>query len=303
MALPSRTTDFIFNTGTEAVNEVSITLDDTADYGGATFFTSDIVVEKNGTVLTETTDYVISGSSPTYIVSFVVPVILGTTPVRIYRRTTRASSLVVYPAATASLDSNRHLNKSTYQWLFIVQELYDMILGCLRAVVSSGSIVWDFCTLRGINCVNPVNDQDVATKKYVDDQDAIMLAAAKAYTDAEILTLKNYLLAYIATYVTNALLAYDTTIKAWVLAQLAALTSSTFAGTTTILEDTITLSPGETVVTTNITVNDGPNVVDIDGAVQKLTTNYTVTGAKEITLVAPYTSSVEIHITHFKIST
>ena len=309
MGLPARTTDFIFEMPL-TLSELEVTLDDIADIGGATLFTSTIVVEKSGTALTAGVDYTIAGTGPSYTITFATPVTFDETPIRVYRSTTRSSSLVVFPGSAASLDSMRHLNKSAYQWLFLIQELYDRILGCLRATAGSRGTAWDFLGYRGINAEDPEEDQDVTTKKYVDTQDQLILAQAKAYTDQKIAEFKDYIEAWVAAYVANALSVYDTTIKAWVTNAINALRNELlqlihggYAGTTTLQEDSVALAAGETVATFAITLNDGPNLVFADGVAQMLATDYSVTAANELTFVFPFATGVTVHVVHFKINT
>lgn len=299
MALPARTTDFIFNTGSALITSVDVTLDVTADYGGTTYFTSTMVVEKSGVALTVDVDYTVSTVGSDYRITFTTAVNPSMTPIRIYRRTDRSQTLVQFPGATTSLDAQRHLNKANWQWLFIVQELYDMILTCIRAATSTRGVTWDFLDYIGANCKDPVLAQDVSTKHYTDVQDEYYYALAKAYTDAAINALRIELHAYIANAIAVAIAA----LRAELMAYINTLMNTTFIpGTTSITRETVTMAAGATVVTTTGVVNVGPSVVMVDGVTQELGEAYTITGAKELTFSEPFSSTVRVHVIHYTIT-
>jgi len=304
MALPARTTDVIFNSGETSETTFNITIDRVADDGdGYDYFTSDLIVEVDGVTLEGYTIVDMGSSINIVLDEAIVP---SVTPLRIRRSTETEETLVVHPV-THKLDAQRHLNKQAHQWLFLVNELLDLVYTCVKAVVVTGRsmIGMDFLGYNGVNCRDPEEDQDVATKKYVNDEDDRILAEAKAYTDEQIDALRDELTTYIDAQDAATLASansYTDAAIASLRSYILTLIGSTFIpGTTTILEESHTLSSGETEITSTYALDDGYLLVTVDGAVQRLTDDYTVTDSNTLTLVDSYTTDTTVHIIHFKI--
>jgi len=285
MTLPSRTTDVIYSSGSHT--SVDITVDYVADSGSTTYFTSTLNVEVGGVLRTVngygTYDYTITSlGGGSYRITFNTIVNAALLPIHIYRRTTRTSSLVVFPSAT-SLDAQVHLNKSVYQWLFLVQELYDMLLMCIRIVVNSTGIYWDFLSYQGKNCLDPTAAQDVATKNYVDVQDTAIMT----HVDSQDTALTAYIDAHDATTLASA----QTYTRAYVPTVTALISSSVDC----LIPHSQIVAVGTTRVYLPIAAT--AVIVAIDGVTQAPITDYTHTsGNNYIDLVIPTTIEVTMII-------
>jgi hypothetical protein len=174
--------------GTQSLFEIP-SVDTTPSLFGTTEV--ELKVEINGTLKTVTTDYTVG---PAGYITTTSAQAVGTI-VRTYRETEDDSLLVTWPTANALTQSN--LNKDSYQWLFLIQELVAMFARCLQFVISAaGTIYWDFKSRQGKYCADPTDAQDVATKTYVDAQDdahsAVDYATMVAYVQGYVPNI-NYL--------------------------------------------------------------------------------------------------------------
>ena len=178
------------------------------DGSGTTYFTSSLKVEVNRVLQTVTTDYTISGCNVVFNSDLTVGDV-----VRIYRDSTFTSARVDFPSVT-SLDADTHLNKNTYHLLWLIQELLTALYTCLKWAYSSAheALVFDADTHTIANVVDPVEDQDAATKAYVDAQ----ITATEAYADTAEADARAYadtLFAALAAAGAFAIATYTTTVS------------------------------------------------------------------------------------------
>jgi len=244
----------VVSSGTQSVFAIPST-----DITPAIFSAGNVVltIKKNGTLLTLTTHYTLT---PAGFITMVTPCVVGDV-IDAQRATESDSLLTTWPSVNGLTET--HLKKDSYQWLYLIQELTDAITASIQYVISSaGAIVWDFLSHRGINCLDPVGAQDVATKNYVDTLvtaeaalrtagDASTLASAKAYSDA--------------------------------------LVSGALVATTgySVLHGSLAVTPGDTVVTFPITFDFG--LIILQGIPQAPVTDYSHTAG---TATITFTSAV-----------
>jgi hypothetical protein len=253
----------VVSSGTQSVFAIPST-----DITPAIFSAGNVVltIKKNGTLLTLTTHYTLT---PAGFITMVTPCVVGDV-IDAQRATESDSLLTTWPSANGLTQS--HLKKDSYQWLYLIQELTDAITASIQYVISSaGAIVWDFLSHRGINCLDPVGAQDVATKNYVDT-----LVTAEAALRAGAVSAEAVLR-----------VAGDASTLASAKAYADALVSGALVATTgySVLHGSLAVTPGDTVVTFPITFDFG--LIILQGIPQAPVTDYShTTGTDEITFTS-----------------
>lgn len=119
-----------------------------------------VAVRKNGTLLTLTTDYTWSSSTQIQLVSSATSGDI----VELRRSTSPTVRLVVYANSAKLTDTV--LNTDGLQDFYLAQEAFDIATDALNLTASN---LFDARTHRIINVVDPVNDQDAVTKKWLVD--------------------------------------------------------------------------------------------------------------------------------------
>lgn len=169
----SRNTENFWDSGTTDTFAIP-----TSGYLG-TYFNSVLKVEIGGVLKTLGVDYTIPAGTHVITTS---PVDCAVTPVRIYRDTfSLTNPQVTFPDVT-TLNSKKHLNKSTWNLWWLIEEIKDMFAKTISAVVSGSSLVWDCLNYKITNVGQGSSASDAAR---ISDVTA-GVATAESYADAAV---------------------------------------------------------------------------------------------------------------------